>query len=76
VDVAEWVASAKAWYFARCSSFRWDSRSSMSCLAWRESCLCALRWIAQSVKDYDLDVTRIIVTGYSPGDISPKMAAV
>ena len=32
-----------------------------------EDCLCALRWIAGSAKEYDLDPTRIIVTGYSAG---------
>lgn len=32
-----------------------------------EDCLCALRWIAANAKQYELDVTRIVTTGYSAG---------
>jgi acetyl esterase/lipase len=32
-----------------------------------EDCLCALRWIVRSAKDYEFDPSRIIVTGYSAG---------
>jgi acetyl esterase/lipase len=32
-----------------------------------EDCLCALRWIARSAKEYQLDPTRVVVTGYSAG---------
>lgn len=32
-----------------------------------EDCLCALKWIAQNAKEYDFDLTRIAVTGYSAG---------
>lgn len=32
-----------------------------------EDCFCGLRWIARSAKDYELDLSRIIVTGYSAG---------
>ena len=32
-----------------------------------EDCLCALRWIAANAKQHDLDVTRIVTTGYSAG---------
>ena len=32
-----------------------------------EDCLCALRWLAAHAKQYDLDVTRVVTTGYSAG---------
>lgn len=32
-----------------------------------EDCLCALRWIARSAKEYEFDLSRVIVTGYSAG---------
>jgi acetyl esterase/lipase len=32
-----------------------------------EDCLCALRWIARSAKEYEFDLSRIVVTGYSAG---------
>ena len=32
-----------------------------------EDCLCALRWIARSAKEYEFDLSRIITTGYSAG---------
>jgi acetyl esterase/lipase len=32
-----------------------------------EDCLCALRWIAQSAKEYEFDLSRLAVTGYSAG---------
>jgi acetyl esterase/lipase len=32
-----------------------------------EDCLCALRWIVRNAKEYALDTTRIVVTGYSAG---------
>jgi acetyl esterase/lipase len=32
-----------------------------------EDCLCALRWIAQNAKEYEFDLTRVAVTGYSAG---------
>jgi acetyl esterase/lipase len=32
-----------------------------------EDCLCALRWVIRNAKQYNLDVTRIVVTGYSAG---------
>jgi acetyl esterase/lipase len=32
-----------------------------------EDCLCALRWVIRNAKQYNFDVTRIVVTGYSAG---------
>jgi acetyl esterase/lipase len=32
-----------------------------------EDCLCALKWIAQNAKEYEFDLTRVAVTGYSAG---------
>jgi acetyl esterase/lipase len=32
-----------------------------------EDCLCALKWIAQNAKEYEFDLTRIAVAGYSAG---------
>lgn len=32
-----------------------------------EDCLCALKWIAQNAKEYEFDLTRLAVTGYSAG---------
>jgi acetyl esterase/lipase len=32
-----------------------------------EDCLCALRWMIRNAKQYNFDVTRIVVTGYSAG---------
>jgi len=32
-----------------------------------EDCLCALKWIAQNAKEYEFDLARIAVTGYSAG---------
>lgn len=32
-----------------------------------EDCRCALRWIAQHAKDYNIDATRIVVSGNSAG---------
>ena len=32
-----------------------------------EDCLCALRWIAAHAKDYNFDVTRLVLTGESAG---------
>jgi acetyl esterase/lipase len=32
-----------------------------------EDCLCALRWIGQHAKDYNIDPTRLVVTGESAG---------
>lgn len=32
-----------------------------------EDCLCALRWIAQHAKDYNFDLTHLIITGESAG---------
>jgi acetyl esterase/lipase len=32
-----------------------------------EDCLCALRWMARSVKEYEFDLSRIVITGYSAG---------
>lgn len=32
-----------------------------------EDCLCALKWIAQNAKEYDFDLSRVAVTGYSAG---------
>ena len=32
-----------------------------------EDCLCALRWIAQNAEEYNLDASRVVVTGMSAG---------
>lgn len=32
-----------------------------------EDCLCALKWIAQNAEEYEFDLARIAVTGYSAG---------
>jgi acetyl esterase/lipase len=32
-----------------------------------EDCRCALRWVIRNAKQYNLDVTRIVVTGHSAG---------
>src|SRR5262245_15384835 len=32
-----------------------------------EDCLCALKWIAQNAKQYEFDLSRLAVTGYSAG---------
>lgn len=32
-----------------------------------EDCLCALRWVIRNAKEYNLDVNRIVTTGYSAG---------
>jgi acetyl esterase/lipase len=32
-----------------------------------EDCRCALKWIIRNAKQYDLDITRIVVTGHSAG---------
>jgi len=32
-----------------------------------EDCLCALRWVIRNAKQYNFDVNRIVVTGYSAG---------
>jgi len=32
-----------------------------------EDCLCALRWIGQHAREYDIDATRLVVTGESAG---------
>lgn len=32
-----------------------------------EDCLCALRWVIRNAKQYNFDITRIVVTGYSAG---------
>ncbi|MGD9905148.1 MAG: alpha/beta hydrolase fold domain-containing protein [Vicinamibacterales bacterium] len=32
-----------------------------------EDCLCALKWIAANAKDYEFDLSRLAVTGYSAG---------
>jgi acetyl esterase/lipase len=32
-----------------------------------EDCLCALRWVIRNAKQYNFDVSRIVVTGYSAG---------
>jgi len=32
-----------------------------------EDCLCALKWIAQNAAEYEFDLTRVAVTGYSAG---------
>jgi acetyl esterase/lipase len=32
-----------------------------------EDCLCALRWLIRNAKQYGIDVTRIVVSGYSAG---------
>lgn len=32
-----------------------------------EDCLCALKWIAQNAKEYEFDLARLAVTGYSAG---------
>lgn len=32
-----------------------------------EDCLCALRWVVRNAKEYNLDVNRIVTTGYSAG---------
>jgi acetyl esterase/lipase len=32
-----------------------------------EDCLCALRWVAQHAKDYNFDLTHLVITGESAG---------